>query len=176
MYLRACIDEALRMLPPASGVHWREAEQDGVMVDGHVIPAGTDAGLGLYPLFRKSEIFRSPSEFWPERWIEGSLPQVELDQAKRAFKPFSIGPRACAGTSVANMIIMVSVCRLVYSLDLRLAEGTLGEVGGGSPDGPVGRRNVKELQFENHFTFSMWKSGPFIRFKERSDRPMASCS
>jgi cytochrome P450 len=33
-------DETLRMSPPASSSLWREVIQDGVMIDGHVIPRG----------------------------------------------------------------------------------------------------------------------------------------
>lgn len=54
-YLRACIDEALRMSPPAPGTLWRhlapEEEAAGpFIVDGHVIPNGTKVGVNIYSL------------------------------------------------------------------------------------------------------------------------------
>ena len=54
-YLRACIDEAMRMSPPIPGTLWREqASDDGgekpIVIDGHVIPQGTYVGVSTYTL------------------------------------------------------------------------------------------------------------------------------
>lgn len=54
-YLRACIDEGLRMSPPVPGTLWRhlapEEEVAGpLIVDGHIIPNGTKVGVNIYSL------------------------------------------------------------------------------------------------------------------------------
>lgn len=54
-YLRACIDESLRMSPPTPGTLWRQLapEEEGrgpFVVDGHVIPKGTKVGVNTYSL------------------------------------------------------------------------------------------------------------------------------
>jgi cytochrome P450 len=54
-YLRACIDEAMRMSPPVPGTLWRqlapEEEAAGpLIVDGHVIPNGAKLGVNIYSL------------------------------------------------------------------------------------------------------------------------------
>lgn len=46
-YLRAVVDEAIRMWPPISGTLWRELpvgdkeSEKPLIVEGHVVPAGT---------------------------------------------------------------------------------------------------------------------------------------
>lgn len=54
-YLRACINEALRMSPPVPGTLWRrlapDEEKNGpLVIDGHVIPPGTNVGINIYSL------------------------------------------------------------------------------------------------------------------------------
>lgn len=69
VYLRAVIDEVMRLLPPACGVHWRECEREGVTVgpDDIAVPVGSDVGMSIFTLFRDARVFRDPARFWPER-------------------------------------------------------------------------------------------------------------
>ena len=52
VYLRACLDETLRLNPPFGGVLPREILNDGAIIDGNFYPAGTDIGTSLYALQR----------------------------------------------------------------------------------------------------------------------------
>ncbi|TGO56381.1 hypothetical protein BOTNAR_0224g00130 [Botryotinia narcissicola] len=47
-YLRACIEEALRMSPPLGSALWREVRPGGIIIDGEFIPAGYDIGCAVY--------------------------------------------------------------------------------------------------------------------------------
>lgn len=63
-YLRACIDESLRMSPPTPGTLWRHLapEEEGrgpFVVDGHVIPKGTKVGVNTYSLHH-NEVSTTP--------------------------------------------------------------------------------------------------------------------
>ena len=165
-YLRACIDEALRMLPPSSGAHWRESERQGVLANGDEYPAGCDIGVSFPVMLRSHDIFRNADRFWPQRWLVGVLPEEELALARKAFKPFEVGPRACVGQNTAIMITSVGLANLLNKFDFKLrvepsrgSDKSMIEYGKESFDS-------SELHFENHFT-SSWKEGPFIQFRER---------
>lgn len=183
-YLRAVIDEVMRLLPPACGVHWREAEQPGIFigaggqtadhqdkVEGVPMPVGSDVGMSLFSVFRDGRIFRDPVRFWPERWLPGTLPEDELARAKRMFTPFLIGPRNCAGGHVAIMIASIAYTHTLVNYDFRMASGPSGRKESGhlwsnaAPNEPGVR---DELVFESHYSIAGWEAGPFIQFKDRA--------
>lgn len=178
MYLRAVIDEVMRLLPPACGVHWREAEHEGVIIgssggDGEAVsmPVGSDVGMSLFSVFRDGRIFRDPAKFWPERWIHGILLEEELANAKKMFTPFLIGPRNCAGGHVAIMIASIAYAHTLVNYDFQLG---LQEQGERRPDGNHWSNSAAEdpgvhdeLNFESHYSIAGWDSGPFIQFKRR---------
>ena len=178
-YLRACIDEAMRMVPPASNIPWRECEidnayiglsdepraQDRAGTNGFRIPRGTDVGVSPYTMFRRADIFRDPGKFWPERWLEPDDGGVILDKderrrARMACKPFSIGPRNCSGQQVAMMMTFIGMANLLSRFEFKVAAGKESAL--------VRIQNGwEELDFELHF-FTMWKEGPWIQFKQRN--------
>ncbi|TGJ81757.1 hypothetical protein E0Z10_g7012 [Xylaria hypoxylon] len=170
VYLRAVIDEVMRLLPPACGVHWRECERPGIAIGGNElpIPVGSDVGMSLFSLFRDERIFRDPVLFWPERWIPGTLPEDEYTLARQMFTPFLIGPRNCAGGHVAIMIASIAYAYVLVNYDFRL--------GPEQPDVTAKLRTPTveqpgadaELVFESHYSIAGWMSGPFIQFKQRA--------
>lgn len=97
-YLRASLDEAMRMAPPVGGAAWREAQKGDAVVNGHVIPEGFDAEIACYAMHHKEDYYRRPFEFLPERWIAGDeFTAEDVAVAKAAFSPFSLGnsPKDC---------------------------------------------------------------------------------
>ncbi|KAI1203669.1 benzoate 4-monooxygenase cytochrome P450 [Nemania serpens] len=169
VYLRAVIDEVIRMLPPACGVHWRECERAGVTVGPHglALPVGSDVGMSLFSLFRDGRVFRDPAKFWPERWIQGVLAEEELAFAKKMFTPFSIGPRNCAGAHVAIRMASMAFAYVLANYDFRLGP----DQPKASPrlwtNAPHEAGSELELRFESHYSIAGWESGPFIQFQAR---------
>jgi cytochrome P450 len=99
-YVRACIDEAMRLSPSVGGLLPREVLAGGIEIDGEQIPAGTVVGVPSYTVQHNEEYYPSPWEFRPERWIAGSEKGVSAESvamAQSAFCPFSVGPRGCIG-------------------------------------------------------------------------------
>lgn len=99
-YLRACIDEAMRMSPSVGGLLPREVLAGGMEIGGNQIPAGTVVGVPHYTVQHNADYYPRPFDFRPERWIAGSLTSVTTDSvalAQSAFCPFSVGPRGCIG-------------------------------------------------------------------------------
>lgn len=101
-YLRAFIEETLRMSPPIPGTLWREmapsTRGQPLIIDGHLIPPGMQIGVNIYSLHHNEKYFPDPFKFLPERWLEGSK-----NASFQAFAPFMIGPRSCSGKALAYL-------------------------------------------------------------------------
>lgn len=78
-----------RQIPPDS---------PGVTIEGHFFPAGTVLSVPTYTLHHSADIWgEDVEEFKPERW------EKPTERQKKAFIPFSHGPRSCVGRNVAEM-------------------------------------------------------------------------
>jgi cytochrome P450 len=164
-YLRAVIDEAMRLSPPVGGILPREVLPGGLEIDGLFIPEGIIVGTPHYALHHNPTYYPDPFSFRPERWLVGGSPdntQEAVELAQSAFCPFSTGPRGCIGKGLAYVELMTTLARVVYLYDLRLAEGI--SVGEGNPMLEWGRHRKGEYQLMDSFT-SM-KDGPYVQFRE----------
>jgi cytochrome P450 len=123
----------MRLSPSVPGILPRAVLPGGFEVDGHVLQEGTEVAVGTYAIHHNPKYFPDPFEYRPERWLEDG---PELDIARKAFTPFSLGPRGCIGEGMAYMEMMITMARMLKLFDLKVI-GTLGE---GSPDGEVGRQ------------------------------------
>jgi len=167
-YLRACINEAMRMSPPISSTLWREVCKGGIVVDNRYIPEGVDIGVSPYALHHNENIFPESYKFKPERWIKSEDNSSEtFNKAWDAFSPFSLGTRACAGRTMAYTEISDAIARTIWSLDMKRAEGGLGKIGGGIEGAPEGYDREAEFQLEDHITCC--HSGPYLQFRVRKD-------
>ncbi|KAK8065057.1 hypothetical protein PG997_011804 [Apiospora hydei] len=169
-YLRACIDEALRMTPPVAGTLWREPyanelREEPFVVDGHVIPPGTQVGVSIYAIHHEPEYFPKPFLFRPERWLE-SDPET-LKRMNLAFCPFSVGPRGCAGKSMAYMESSLVIAKTLWYFDFRIADGDIGRSGEGRTGRTDGRGRVDEFQIWD--SFGSTHLGPNLVFEPRGE-------
>lgn len=165
-YLRAVIDEAMRLSPPVGGVLPREVLHGGIDIDGIHFPEGVVVATPHYTLHHNPAYYPSPFAFIPERWIAGSSAEVTKDSvalAQSAFCPFSVGPRGCIGKGLAYSELMTSLARVLFTYDMKLAEGT--SVGEGRPELEWGRQRKEEYQLRDSFT--SLKDGPYVQFRER---------
>jgi cytochrome P450 len=162
-YLRACIDEAMRMSPSVGQTLAREVPSGGAIVDGDFIPGGCDVGVPIYSIHHKEEIYSDPFNFNPERWMvekEGASQQV-LDMYA-AYNPFSVGPRSCMGKGVALVEMMATFAVVLFRLDFKMADS---DTAGGKPGKEYGRHRSSEYQLRDHITSA--KEGPMLRFRPR---------
>lgn len=172
-YLRACIDESLRISPPVPSHLPREVLTGGLTIDGESFPRGTVVGTGLYAIHHNIEYYPEPFVFRPERWIvrEGSksgFSAQSVDTANAAFCPFSIGSRGCIGKSVVYLEVMLALATLLYQYDMRLPEREEDKTptGEGRPDDKHwGRRTKDEYQMIEHFLPE--REGPMVEFNAR---------
>lgn len=150
-YLRACIEETLRMSPPTGSALWREVMTGGTSIDGHFIPAGCDVGVGIYAIHHNAALFPEPFEFRPERFLSGGENAgIELLNSRRGFMPFSIGTRGCIGKGLAMTEIMLTMACIMRVSDFRCTGNEGSEVMEG------------EYKLWDHITGA--KEGPWLQF------------
>jgi cytochrome P450 len=161
-YLRACIQEAIRLSPAVSAAMWREVLPGGLTIPEHdlQIPAGCEVGTGIWSLNHSAKYFSDPLTFRPERWIteEWSGGAEEVAVAKAAFASFSVGPRNCVGKGLAMTEIMLGMVAVLVRYDFRRAETRLGDVGE-EQNGPL------KGHFQTFWAFTSLKDGPYIQFR-----------
>ncbi|KAF2031176.1 cytochrome P450 3A31 [Setomelanomma holmii] len=159
-YLRACVDESLRMSPPVGGALWRET-MCPLIVDTETLPPGCDVGVGIYSIHHNDDYFQDPCAYRPERW----LAKEECWQARKAFNPFSLGMRGCLGKGLAMTEMMLTMAMVLFVGDFRIAGGEIGRTGRGKINDEVGREREGEYQLWDFITAQ--KNGPVLVFEER---------
>jgi cytochrome P450 len=166
-FLRASIDESMRMTPPVAGALPRQVLPGGMDIDGRHIPAGVDVGVPIYALHHNPECFPRPFDYLPERWLSDPSANPlhsRLADAQAAYNPFSIGPRGCIGKGLAYVELTVTIARVLFMYDFRLTPGT--SLGAGSSDLEVGRTRATEYQIQD--VFASKKDGPMLQFRART--------
>ncbi|KAI1881132.1 hypothetical protein JX265_001372 [Neoarthrinium moseri] len=166
-YLRACIDEAMRMSPPAPGVLWRMQDpnnKEPLVIDGHVIPPRTLFGVSAYAIHHNEQYFPDSFSYKPSRWLGADDGSKVLHDA---FAAFSIGSRGCAGKSMAYLESSLILAKTLWYFDFEMTGGKLGEVGGGKAGDTTGRERPGEFQLEDIFTTR--HNGPYLAFHLRGD-------
>ncbi|NAS32116.1 cytochrome P450 [Flavobacteriaceae bacterium R38] len=102
-YTRQCIEEAMRLYPPAyitDRVSIEDDEYNGIKLD-----KGTLVLISFYELHRNGDFWESPDKFNPDRF--------SADKKKTYsdwYFPFGAGPRMCIGNNFAmyEMILAIS--------------------------------------------------------------------
>lgn len=170
-YLRAVIEEGLR-LSTGTISNWRNqdaasiATGEELVIDGHIIPPGTEVAINAYSFMRNAEYFPEPFAFRPERWLtEGGAEESEgqrerLATMRRAFVPFSLGSRSCAGQPMAYLELNLAVARAIWYFDFDKAPGEAGRLGE-TPGEP--------LEFKREDATIVGHHGPNLVFHPRGD-------
>ncbi|KAK7888077.1 hypothetical protein LTR67_008954 [Exophiala xenobiotica] len=107
-YLRACVDEAMRMRPPLRGGLPRVTPPEGMMIAGEWIAGNTTVSVPTYSLHHDPEYFPDPWTYKPERWLEDNAADLQ-----QVFLPFSAGGRGCIGRNVSYLELLVVVSTLM---------------------------------------------------------------
>lgn len=108
-YLRAVIDETLRLRPSLAVALPRVTPPEGMIIDGTWVPGNTTVSAPAWTIHRDPKLFEHPLEFRPERWLAGNGEKLQ-----KGFMPFSLGARACVGRNMAYMELSLIVATLVH--------------------------------------------------------------
>ena len=68
-YLKACIDESMRLYAPIGFGLPRRTLGEGATIAGHHIPGGVTISAPVYTIQRNEKLFHDASKYIPERWL-----------------------------------------------------------------------------------------------------------
>ncbi|KAI1300937.1 cytochrome P450 [Xylaria venustula] len=159
VFLRACIDETLRLSPPAGSALWRQVEKGGATIGTDFLPEGVEVGVGTYALHHHLDYWEEPFTFKPERWLnKNKTTKTTRGESSMPYSPFSHGPRNCVGKPLALNQIMLTFAFLFWEFDFRTGD-TLEKRG-------ETREDTFEFVLEEHISGKA--DGPFLCFRVRS--------
>ena len=168
VWLRACIDEAMRMSPAVPGLLPREALKEGLMIPSMDmwLPKGVNVGVPIYAIHHHGDYVIDPFTYDPSRWLqEGHSQEKELLHA--VFNPFSLGHRACLGKPLVYMELSIAVARLVFEFDMRLSRDQHHEAFV-TREINEGKRHEHEYQIQDWFLSNNF--GPWVEFKTSEEK------
>ncbi|KAF8317438.1 cytochrome P450 monooxygenase pc-3 [Clavulina sp. PMI_390] len=118
-YLRAVLNESLRLFPPVP-FNYRETVNADVWTDDDgtrwFIPAGTESCFDIMYMQRDEDVWGDDAlVFDPMRWIDQRLSKVTTNPYM--FLPFNAGPRICLGQQFAYNEASFFVVRLLQTFD-----------------------------------------------------------
>lgn len=142
-YLRACLDESMRLLPPVSFGLPRRTPPEGAIILQEYIPGETSVSISGYVVHRNETVFPEPETYRPERWLgEGGK------ELQPYFVAFSQGARGCIGRNISYLEQTVLLASLVHRFDFSLP----------SPDWEPTRRETTNLG-TGPMPLKVWRRG-----------------
>ncbi|KAJ8114787.1 hypothetical protein OPT61_g3413 [Boeremia exigua] len=108
-YLRACLDESLRLFTPTPHGLPRQTPSDGTNILGDYVPGGVSVAMSAHVAHRQESVFPQADKYIPERWLgeEGKALQPY-------FLSFSAGARGCIGRNISYLeqtVVLASLLR-----------------------------------------------------------------
>ncbi|KAK2606432.1 hypothetical protein QQS21_003125 [Conoideocrella luteorostrata] len=122
-YLMACIDEAMRLFPPAAIGGPRVVPQGGATVAGHYVPQGTIVAVAQWAAYHSPDHFAKPQEYHPERWLEKPANKGFENDCLKVFQPFGVGHRDCIARNLAHVESRLVLAKLIWNFNIRVRAG-----------------------------------------------------
>jgi len=111
-FLRAVVEEAMRLYPPAATLSRRAAAAD--RISDLAIPKGALVVVSPYVVHRHRKLWSEPDLFRPDRFMPGAREGVDRFQ----FIPFGAGPRICIGLRFAMLEAVILLTTLLRRVRL----------------------------------------------------------
>lgn len=108
--------ETLRLYPPVPMMVREASRQDNFR--NREVPCGAQIVLSPWHLHRHQRLWDNPDGFDPSRWHS----ENGKDCARRAFIPFSAGPRVCPGAGFAMNEGVIMLAAVLRDLKVELAD------------------------------------------------------
>ncbi|KPI40988.1 Isotrichodermin C-15 hydroxylase [Cyphellophora attinorum] len=120
VYLNACLEEGLRIHPPVPTGLLRTVPKGGDYIDGNWVPSGTSVAVSSWAAAHNPVNFKDCDSFIPERFID---PEWATTDNKKAYQPFSLGPRGCIGKNLSYMEMRLILTRVLWNFDIKSVDG-----------------------------------------------------
>ncbi|CAM1509842.1 Fc.00g001770.m01.CDS01 [Cosmosporella sp. VM-42] len=143
VYLKACMMETFRWRPPAPLGLPHVTDSDDVY-KGYLIPRGTNILVNAYGMLHDPSTHPSPGTFNPTRYL---TPSSCTDDTLRSTWIFGAGRRKCLGDVYTMQALMTVLAKMVWGLEMSVAEGTDLSVEGGF-DGGLMLKPREEVRVE----------------------------
>lgn len=114
-YLRACLDETLRVLPPTTFGLPRRTPPEGAPILGDFIPGNTSVSMTSWVAHRDPKVFPEGDKYIPERWLGDDAKELQA-----AFITFSTGARGCIGRNISYLEQTVLLASVVHRYEFAL--------------------------------------------------------
>lgn len=114
-YLRACLDESMRLTPPNTMNIPRMTPPEGMSIMGQWIPGNTTVHSPTYSIHRDPKAYPDPEVYKPERWLAEDAKELQPH-----FLTFSAGARGCIGRNITYLEQTVVLASLVHRFDFEL--------------------------------------------------------
>ncbi|XP_026380438.1 geraniol 8-hydroxylase-like isoform X3 [Papaver somniferum] len=123
-YLEAVVKETLR-LHPAGPLLIPHRSIKSAIVSGYTIPEGSRVFVNAWAIHRDSEAWNNPLVFQLERFLssDDNLKKYGYTGNNFDYIPFGSGRRICAGTPLAERMLIYVLASLLHSFDWKLPEG-----------------------------------------------------
>lgn len=116
-YLAFCILESARLRPVVPFSIPQAAPTERV-IDGYVIPAGTNFLIDAYAMNVKSDYWGEDAEVYnPDRFLSTGVAKTRYN-----FWRFGFGPRQCVGKHAADVMVKAIMIYLVKNYEIRLVD------------------------------------------------------
>ncbi|CAA0839351.1 Cytochrome P450 83B1 [Striga hermonthica] len=118
-YLKAVINETLRLYPPAPMLVPRQTTQK-CFLGGYEIQPKTLVYVNAWAVARDPQYWENPHEFQPERFLNSN---VDVKGQDFGVIPFGSGRRICPGLHMGLANVELALANLLYSFDWDLPPG-----------------------------------------------------
>ncbi|RDW77871.1 cytochrome P450 monooxygenase [Coleophoma crateriformis] len=114
-YLRACLDESLRLFPPTSHGLTRATPPEGAVILGDFIAGDTTVSMSALVAHRDEKVYPQAEKFIPDRWLDDNGKELQP-----YFITFSAGARGCIGRNISYLEQTVLLASMVHRYEFAL--------------------------------------------------------
>jgi cytochrome P450 len=111
-FIRAVIEESMRLYPPAATLTRTAVAAD--VIGDLAIPKGALVVVSPYVVHRHKRLWTNPDLFQPERFMPGRREEIDRFQ----YLPFGAGPRICIGQRFAMLEAVIALTALLRRVRL----------------------------------------------------------